>query len=109
MKQVKIISVIIFLLFLSNACTNVCKEYENNVYRPLEYKMIVTGKYIYSRYYRIIGREQTSIIDTTEESAIDKDEYELIEIGDTLFKKKNTLSLFIIKKDTTIEFPQFCR
>ena len=109
MKHAKTTLALIFLLSLSNACNNFCQEYLNTVYRPLEYKMVVTDKYIDTRFYRIIGQEQSGIIDTTEESAIDEDEYKLIEIGDTLLKERNKLILSIIKKDTTYKIPQFCK
>ncbi len=108
MKQIKIFLPIVSFFSLFNACSNICQEYLNTTFLPLEYKMVVTGKYIDSRFFRIIGRENSGIIDTTQESAILEDEYNQINIGDSLIKKKNSLDVTIIKKDTTIVTPHYC-
>jgi hypothetical protein len=70
--------------------------------------MVVKKKFIHSRWYRVIGKETSGIIDTTQQDAIDISIYEQVEIGDTLFKEKGELKIFLKKKDCIIEFPSFC-
>ena len=106
MKKIIVISFILVAFF---SCDNFYKSYLDNEFKPLEYNMVVTNKYNHGRYYRIVGRETSGKIDTTELSAIDEDEYALIEIGDTLVKEKNKIILVIIKKDTTYEITKLNR
>ena len=108
MKKIKFASFVFAIVFFCFSCDDSCKYYLENVFRPLDYKIVVTGKYIDTRFYRVIGREPSGVIDTTEENVIDKDVYAVIEIGDTLFKEKGKLELYLIKKDTTLVFPNFC-
>lgn len=108
MKKIIFRLFVLAIVFFCFSCNNYCKSYLENVFRPLDYKMVVTGKYIDTRFYMVIGRDTSGVIDTTEENAIDKDVYGLIEIGDTLFKEKGKLELYLIKRDTTLVFPNFC-
>ncbi len=100
--------VLISLQLIIFSCDDICKQYLEKTFRPLSYNMVVTRKYIDTKFYRIIGKDSSGIIDTTEEGAIDGDVYEQIEIGDTIFKKKGNLDIILIKKDTVITFPNFC-
>ncbi|NVN95612.1 MAG: hypothetical protein HXX18_10065 [Bacteroidetes bacterium] len=108
MRKIKYSLGIASLVLFAYSCTNVCQECLEKKFRPLEYNMVVTGKYIDVKFYKAIGREASGKIDTTEESALFQDIYNIIEIGDTLRKEKGKLDVYIIKKDTTYVFPYFC-
>jgi len=108
MRTVRIILALLGLQLITFSCDDKCNSYLENVFRPLNYNMVVKKKYIYSRWYRVIGKESSGIIDTTQQDAIDISIYEQVEIGDTLLKEKGELKMFLKKKDCIIEFPFFC-
>ncbi len=109
MCKIKNSLVILCLVFIAFSCTNVCQECLEKKFRPLEYNMVVSGKYIDVKFYRAIGREISGKTDTTEEFVLNEDEYQIIEIGDTFRKEKGKLDFYIIKKDTTYTIPNFCK
>ena len=82
MRKIKYSLGIASLVLFAYSCTNVCQECLEKKFRPLEYNMVVTGKYIDVKFYKAIGCEVSGKIDTTEECVLNEDEYKIIEIGD---------------------------
>jgi hypothetical protein len=90
------------------SCGN-CEDFANENFRPLQYRFrIETREKNYEeKHTRITGKNKEGKIEVFQEIGR-KEIYEASAIGDTLVKEKGSLSVYILKKDTTLIFPAIC-
>ncbi|KFF13933.1 hypothetical protein IW15_00320 [Chryseobacterium soli] len=104
--------VFVFLSFLILLCS--CGEPDCNIvkkaYYPDEYYLIVEEASIDNSWIKIRG----SVLITNEKSNIMVhnnwiDDYNEVEMGDTIIKREGNLELVVHKKDTIIRHDWYCR
>ncbi len=94
-----------FLLF--SDCGPTCQEFVERDFRPKVYNLIILEKDYSTRNVIFFGKDESGILDTFEESGYD-DLYDKADLGDSVKKQKGKTLIYLVKKDTVLEFPCYC-
>jgi len=104
--MIKIISLLIVIVLFTN-CGPTCQELIERNFRNKEYNLIILGKDYNTRDIIFYGRDISGKLDTFVEGGF-KDIYDVASIGDSIKKQKGKTTVYLVKKDTVLEFPCYC-
>jgi len=105
-KRKIIVQLLIGIVFFSN-CGPTCQEFVERDFRKKEYDLIILGKDYSTRDVIFYGRNVSGKLDTFKETGYG-DIYNAANIGDSIKKQKGKTIIYLVKKDTIIEFPCYC-
>lgn len=101
----KIIVILGIVLFAK--CGPTCKDFIERDFRPKEYHFVILKKDFSTRNIIFYGKNEFGNLDTFSECGW-VNLYEAANIGDSIKKQKGKTIIYLIKKDTVIEFPCYC-